>query len=146
MTNYAVKPNHIESPQVKLSDAQKKALDDAVANAAAAMVKTEAIKFDSGKPDWTLVPFEALEEMVAVLEFGAKKYARWNWALDGGFKWSRVLASCLRHVFAFMRGEDKDPESGLSHIAHAQCNLLFMAYYLRNKDSNKDIKDDRNAR
>lgn len=105
---------------------------------------TAAVKFDEGKVDWTLVPFEALEGMAQVLEFGAKKYDRWNWTTGGGFKWTRVLASCLRHLFAFMRGEDNDPESGLSHISHAQCNLLFLAYYIRNKKTMN--KDDRNVR
>ena len=41
----------------------------------------EAVKHDSGKPDWSLVPFESLEGMVKVLEFGAQKYAGWNWIL-----------------------------------------------------------------
>jgi hypothetical protein len=104
----------------------------------------EAVKFDSGKVDWTLVPFEALEGMVQVLEFGAKKYASWNWTTGGGFKWTRVLASCFRHLFAWARGQDNDPESGLSHIHHAQCNLLFLAYYIGNKE--KFNKDDRNVR
>lgn len=104
----------------------------------------EAVKFDDGKVDWTLVPFEALEGMAQVLQFGARKYAAWNWTEGGGFKWTRILGSCLRHIFAFMRGEDNDPESGLSHISHAQCNLLFLAYYIRNKD--KFSKDDRNVR
>lgn len=98
-----------------------------------------ATKFDQGKPDWSLVPFEALEGMVKVLEFGAKKYSRNNWKKGGGFLYTRVLGSCFRHLFAFLRGEDVDPESGLSHIYHAQCNLLFLAYYLTNeKEFNKD--------
>ena len=103
-----------------------------------------AIKHDDGKTDWSLVPFEALEGMADVLSFGAKKYASWNWTDGGGFSYTRVLRSCLRHIFAFMRGEDNDPESGLSHISHAQCNLLFLAYYIR--DKKKFSKDDRNVR
>ena len=101
----------------------------------------EAIKHDAGKPDWSLMPFEALEDTVKVLEFGAKKYARCNWAENGGFKYTRVLGACLRHIFAFIRGEDLDPESGISHISHAMCNLLFISYYLRHKDIY--TKDDR---
>lgn len=104
----------------------------------------QAVKFDEGKVDWSLVPFEALEGMANVLTFGAKKYAAWNWTDGGGFKWTRLLGSCLRHLFAFARGEDLDPESGISHISHAQCNLLFLAYYIRNKE--KFNKDDRNVR
>ena len=104
----------------------------------------QAIKYDDGKVDWTLVPFEALEDMARVLQFGARKYAAWNWTEGGGFKWTRIVGSCLRHIFAFLRGEDVDPESGISHISHAQCNLLFLAYYIRNKE--KFNKDDRNVK
>ena len=105
---------------------------------------TPAIKHDDGKPDWSLVPFESLEGMVKVLEFGAKKYDNWNWTADGGFQYTRVLRSCLRHLFAWSRGEDLDPESGLSHIHHAMCNLLFISHYIGNKK--KYSKDDRNVR
>lgn len=104
----------------------------------------EAVKYDDGKPDWSLVPFEALEGMVKVLEFGANKYAGWNWTINGGFPYTRVLRSCLRHIFAYMRGEDNDPESGLSHIHHAMCNLLFISHYIGNKE--KYNKDDRQVR
>ena len=92
-----------------------------------------AVRDDEGKTNWSLMPFEALEEINKVLEFGATKYAANNWQEGTGFKYSRVLNSLLRHVFAFMRGEDKDPESGLSHMAHAGCNVLFILYYLKNK-------------
>ena len=108
------------------------------------LLDTEAVKADDGKVDWSLVPFEALEGMVQVLQFGAKKYDSWNWTKGGGFVWMRVFASCMRHLFAWSRGEDNDPESGMSHISHAQCNLLFLAYYIRNKD--KFNKDNRNVR
>jgi hypothetical protein len=105
---------------------------------------TEAVKHDDGKPDWSLVPFESLEGMVKVLEFGAKKYDNWNWTTNGGFPYMRVMRSCLRHLFAWSRGEDLDPESGLSHIHHAMCNLLFISHYIGNKE--KFNKDDRNKR
>lgn len=131
----------VQGPEVILTPAIQKQLDEMRAKA---NIKVEAIKFDEGKVDWTLVPFESLEGMVKVLEFGAKKYDSWNWTTGGGFKWTRVLASCIRHIFAFMRGQDNDPESGLSHIYHAQCNLLFLAHYIGNKE--KFNKDDRNVR
>lgn len=100
-----------------------------------------AQKFDDGKTNWTLMPFEAIEEITKVLEFGARKYDSWNWTKDGGFKYSRVLNSLLRHIFAYMRGEDNDPESGLSHLAHAGCNIVFLIYFNKYKD--KFNKDDR---
>lgn len=98
--------------------------------------KTEAtaVKHDSGKTDWSLMPFEAVEEINKVLEFGAKKYSAHNWATGDGFRYTRVLNSLFRHLFAWSRGEDLDPESGLSHLSHAGCNILFLIYYNRYKD------------
>lgn len=102
---------------------------------------TEAIKADAGKTDWFLMPFEAVEEINKVLEFGAKKYSAHNWKAGEGFKYTRILNSLLRHVFAYIRGEDKDPESGLSHLAHAGCNIVFLLYYEKYKARYKN--DDR---
>jgi Domain of unknown function (DUF5664) len=93
----------------------------------------EAVKADSGKPDWSLVPFEALEEIVKVLEFGKNKYGAYNFASGEGLKYTRLLSAAMRHLFAFTRGEDKDPESGLSHIAHLGCNVIFLLYFIKNK-------------
>ena len=101
----------------------------------------QAIRYDTGKADWSLMPFEAVEEINKVLEFGANKYSAHNWKTGEGFKYTRVLNSLLRHVFAFMRGEDNDPESGLSHMAHAGCNVLFILYYLKHKA--RYVNDDR---
>ena len=85
------------------------------------------VKHDTGKPGLHLLPPEALEEIAKVLDFGSRKYDSWNWAQ--GFKWSRLYGSTLRHLFAHMRGENKDPETGLSHLAHVGCNVLFLIYH-----------------
>jgi hypothetical protein len=82
------------------------------------------IKHDQGKPDMSLLSSVAMVEVARVMTFGKQKYAAHNWR--GGFVWSRPLAACLRHVFAFIGGEDKDPETGLSHLAHAMCCLMFV--------------------
>ena len=37
------------------------------------------IKFDDNKPDYSLIPPNALEDVVKVLTIGAKKYDRHNW-------------------------------------------------------------------
>lgn len=84
-------------------------------------------KFDAGKLRLELLPAESLEEIAKVLAFGAIKYSDHNWR--NGMKWSRLLGALLRHTFAFMRGEDKDPETGLSHLAHAGCCILFLLSY-----------------
>lgn len=93
-----------------------------------------ATKLDAGKTNWSLIPFEAVEEICKVLEFGALKYDGWNFAKGAGMNWSRITNSMLRHVFAWMRGEDKDPESGLSHLGHIGCNVIFLIYYAKYKE------------
>jgi hypothetical protein len=83
-----------------------------------------AMKFDSDKLPVNLLSTEALNQTAAVLKFGADKYHAHNWR--DGFVWSRPLAAAMRHIMAFNDGEDKDPESGLSHLAHAACCIMFL--------------------
>lgn len=83
-----------------------------------------AIKHDDEKVPLELIPPEALIEIAKVLGFGAKKYDAHNWR--NGFKWSRLLGAALRHIVAYIGGENKDPESGLSHLAHAGCCIMFL--------------------
>jgi len=83
-----------------------------------------AMKFDSGKLPVNLLSSEALLQTAAVLKFGADKYHAHNWR--DGFAWSRPLAAAMRHIMAYNDGEDKDPESGLSHLAHAACCIMFL--------------------
>lgn len=129
-------------PTVRLSPLQEQQIQAAKQKLLEGSKKSStAIKYDSGKADWSLMPWEAVEEINKVLEFGAKKYAAHNWQQGEGFKYTRVLNSLLRHVFAYMRGEDLDPESGLSHMSHAGCNVLFILYYIKNKSRYKN--DDR---
>lgn len=94
------------------------------------------VKHDQGKTRLDLLPFEAITEIAKVLEFGATKYSAHNWR--GGFVWSRTFAALLRHLWAFWRGEDKDPETGLSHLAHAGCNILFLLTFVLEKTGTDD--------
>lgn len=43
--------------------------------------------------------------------------------------WSRVYAAALRHLLAWWGGEDEDPETELSHLAHAACCVVFLVAY-----------------
>lgn len=83
-----------------------------------------ALKFDQDKLPLHLLSTEAMNQTAAVLKFGAQKYAEHNWRK--GFAWSRPLSAAMRHITAFNNGEDKDPESGLSHLAHAACCIMFL--------------------
>lgn len=84
----------------------------------------QAVKHDSGKAPLHLLSTTALLEVARVLEFGANKYSANNWR--DGFLWSRPTSAALRHILAWNSGEDVDPESGVSHLAHAMCCLMFL--------------------
>lgn len=73
------------------------------------------------------VPQAEVENAARVFEYGAKKYAHWNWCK--GQAWQVTLGSLLRHAFALKDGEELDPESGLPHTGHIVCNLLMLAWY-----------------
>jgi len=90
-----------------------------------------AIRHNDGKLQWSLVDFDSLEDMVRVLEYGAKKYSRDNW--KKGLKTNEIFESLMRHMVAYMRGEDIDPESGLPHTGHILCNAMFLSYMNRCK-------------
>jgi len=98
----------------------------------------QALRYNQGKPQWSLVDFESLEGLVQVLEYGAQKYARDNW--KKGMPVTQVSESLMRHLFAFLRGEDIDPESGCRHISHVMCNTMFLEYILREKPHYDDRK------
>jgi len=87
----------------------------------------EAKKFDTGKPPLSLISRTALEEEAKVMAYGVAKYGTHNWRQ--GMDFSRLVDTGLRHLYAFADGEDKDPETGLSHLAHARCCLAFLLEY-----------------
>lgn len=82
-------------------------------------------KHDAGKARWDLVPYDALEEVVRVLMFGANEYGEWNWMQLRGWR-TRYFAAAMRHLLAWFRGERRDPKTGLHHLAHAAVNCLFL--------------------
>lgn len=82
------------------------------------------VKYDEGKPPMAYIPPFALLEVGKVLGYGVGKYNPWNWAK--GLAFSRILSATMRHILAFLCGQDRDEESGLPHLAHAATNLLFI--------------------
>ena len=86
-------------------------------------------KKDDGKPPLDLIDAHFIEDVARVLLFGAKKYDLNQW--QKGMSLGKALAGVLRHVYAMLRGEMTDPETGLSHAAHATCGLLFTHYFWR---------------
>lgn len=84
---------------------------------------------NANKTRMDLVPVHLLGSCADVFEFGANKYAAWNWAK--GMKWSVPYACIMRHMAAWYRGEDIDPESGKPHLGHVMANLLMLEHYAR---------------
>lgn len=85
-------------------------------------------KDDTGKHLWTLFPWRGAILALGVIEYGARKYSPSNWvrvlqAEDGE---NRYVNAAQRHLVAHMTGERLDPETGLPHLAHAVCSLLFI--------------------
>lgn len=99
---------------------------------ATSRLEGDFIKKDSGKLQWSLMPFEELKDVVKVLMHGAEKYSPDNWKnCDNVVRYKDAL---MRHVIAYVSGEEIDSEFGLSHLAHAVCNCLFLMWFDKHKD------------
>ena len=83
-----------------------------------------------GKLRMSLVPQEELKRVMKRYLDGAEKYGENNWMK--GMPLSVFYDCAHRHLEAWWRGEDNDPETGYSHLAHAGCCLLFLMEYQRN--------------
>ncbi len=90
----------------------------------------QRFKFDGGKLRYDLYPIEAYEGCTKVLTFGASKYSDNSWQKVTPKR--RYYAALIRHLNEQIKWEDAgneglaiDEESGLPHLDHAQCNLVF---------------------
>lgn len=84
-------------------------------------------KHDAGKARYDLFSPYALHMTALVLSQGATKYGDRNWEL--GVSYSRYYAALQRHLNAWFRGEACDPESGISHLGHAACCLMYLQHF-----------------
>lgn len=82
-------------------------------------------KLDQNKPRFSLIPHTSLTQLMAVLEYGARKYEAHNWRQVSDGK-TRYADAAMRHFLAWQAGETLDAESGLPHLAHALTNLMFL--------------------
>lgn len=93
-------------------------------------------KNDGSKLRWSLLPWDAMTDVVRVFMFGAHKYGERNWEL--GMDKSRLMDAAIRHITRWQCGEEKDDETRINHLAHAIVSLLMViAYTVRgnNKDA-----------
>lgn len=102
--------------------------------------KTEQqFKADGGKikPDLLLSGMpDALKAVAAVLTYGAQKYEAHSWKRVDMQRYEDAYA---RHILDRKGGQEFDVESGLLHLAHEACNVLFLLQdYI---DKNSVVKD-----
>lgn len=122
-----------------------------------------ALRYNHGKPRWSLIHYKSLEPLIRVMEYGAHKYSTY---LDkdleeykgseitleevkeleliryknGKDNWknpmdtTEILESLQRHLAAIMDGEDNDKESGLPHIGHLMANAMMYNYHKSNNE------------
>ena len=89
-----------------------------------------SMKDSKGKTKLSLVPYYGMVAVAKVREYGVKKYGD----PDG---WKEVspmefIDAALRHIGKYLAESDYDEESGLHHISHAACNLMFVADMMQN--------------
>ena len=91
-------------------------------------VRQTGMKFDSNKPRHSLLPKGAVNSVIEVLEFGAKKYSADNWQEVENAK-ERYYNAAMRHIDLWWNGEKLDSETNVHHLAHAATNLFFLMWF-----------------
>jgi len=86
------------------------------------------VKHDEGKNRLDLIPMESIWEIGRVFTYGAERYGENNWKNLENPE-SRCMAAALRHLAKYQIGEKTDDETGISHLAHAATNLLFLIFF-----------------
>lgn len=99
-------------------------------------IKRSGTKNDKGKPDISLIPKDAIWGMASALMFGAKKYSKHNFRK--GIEYTALSSAAMRHITAWVEGEDDDNESRLSHIDHAMSSLAMLRFMITNRPDMDD--------
>jgi len=92
------------------------------------------VKYDGNKIRYDLITPEFLNGLAEVLSFGANKYAPDNWkkasSNSSNEAFNKYYSALMRHLEAIRKGELIDSDSGLPHIDHVACNVMFLKYFL----------------
>lgn len=78
-----------------------------------------------------LLPLRPLRAISGAMLHGARKYAPWNWTENTNDWRATYTAALLRHAHAYADSTepDADPESGLSHLAHAGACVMILLFH-----------------
>lgn len=88
---------------------------------------SKGFKDDLGKDDWSLLPWEAVKQVVRVFMVGAAQpgYTRFGWKTVTDHR-TRYANAAMRHLTDYMQGQRKDPKTGLHPLAHCACDILIL--------------------
>lgn len=103
------------------------------------------IKYDQNKHKLSQFPREAMEAVVEVMEYGARKYGKGTW---NRVEAQRYVDAAARHLYAMQdideNGKEcinlakKDEESRIEHLYHLACNVVYaVALYRRGKNETR---------
>ena len=95
-----------------------------------------SLRYNSGKPRWSLIHYPSLLPLVKVLEHGCVKYSRDNW--KKGLNKKELLESTMRHLVELMEDNEDDSESKLAHTGHIMANIMFYEYHKNNNSFTQD--------
>lgn len=87
---------------------------------------------------FSVIPTAALLHLGEVMKLGANKYGPFNWR-DTPVPAETYVDAIGRHLLSWQDGEDNDPESGMSHLAHimASCAIIIDAQENGKLDDNR---------
>jgi dATP/dGTP diphosphohydrolase/uncharacterized protein DUF4406 len=72
-----------------------------------------------------LVPWVSIIQLARVMKLGADKYGEVNWR-EKKPRLTVYFEAALRHLLAYADGQNTDPESGESHLAHVMANMAIL--------------------
>jgi len=94
--------------------------------------RDQTMKMDGGKLMMELIPTTATESIARVLTYGAMKYKPNGWK---EVEPVRYIGALMRHFEAFREDPyGRDEESGLLHIEHALCNIVFLNHFIHSEE------------
>jgi len=96
------------------------------------------IKYRENKLEWSLLDYEAMEEVIKVLMYGAIKYSPDNY--KAGLNRFDLLDAIQRHLAEVMKDNELDEETGASHMAHIVCNCLFYIHNFKHQKFMDDVR------
>lgn len=90
----------------------------------------EGKKCLTGKPEWSVLPMDALIGVVRVFEKGQIKYGSFRTWLPG-IRFGKLFSAIVRHLFGwFYFGHNVDKESGEHPLCHVIANALMLLTFI----------------